>query len=284
MKRFTRMATAVLILIAVAGVTGTAHADDTFCANGTTEPGGRETTIVGGKPTDPLTLGVQTYTSASYTRVVLCYGTGPYNASGVLAAGSFEIDNWNAGTSGSSGYTYCGEDPTAAISPTCRTDYAATATPAITPTPTSNGLTFTATIPFRVCVGSCVSDSTALAQSGAFIGTLVPQPAPVGSTGAGYELTDVRVVLNGTTVYRSNLGLGGFFVADNGAVATSGITGYTYGPCTVGVCVPMPTGYVKLTGNDPTITINRPVVGGSVPVTVPLPYACLYEHKSGTTC
>ena len=94
----------------------------------------------------------------------------------------------------------------------------------------------------------------------------------------------MRVILNGTTVYGSAFAVGGIFVADNGAVATSGITGYTYGPCTLGACVPVPNGYVKLTGNDPTITINRPVLAGSVPLTVPLPYACLYNNNSGTAC
>ena len=45
-----------------------------------------------------------------------------------------------------------------------------------------------------------------------------------------------------------------------------------------------PTGYAKLTGNDPTITIDRPVVGGQEKLTIPLQYACLYENGSGTSC
>lgn len=287
MKPIVRMALALSLLLGIAGVftAPAAQADESYCSDGHANPGGSETVILG-KPGDPLVLSVQTAPrNGAMTQVLVCYATGPNGSTGMLAAGSIDTYTYTYGAQGSEGYVLCDGDATATVSPDCRYDYGATSNASITPTYSTSGLTLTATIPFRVCLGSCVTDSAALAQTGAVIGTLTPQAAPTGSIGAGYELTGVTVVLNGTTVYQSKVAVGGIFI-DDAPLATIAPTsaGYTYGPCILGVCVPVPNGYVKLTGTDWTITINRPVVGGSVPVTVPLPYACLYENNSGTTC
>lgn len=270
-----RIAAAILVLIGMTGVfVAPAHADEQWCTGGTT--------IIGG-PGDPLTLAVLTTQSGALTRATLCYAIAPTGTSGMLAAGSFTADNYHYGEEGNEGYVVCDGDATSTVSPDCRYDYGATTKPTITPAYGASGVTLTAEIPFRLCAGSCITDTGVLQTTGAVVGTLSPIGAPSGSTGAGYELEDVMVIVNGTPVYRSDVAVG-LFVTPNDAVASSATFGWEYGPCALGTCAFVPTGYLKLTGNDPTVTITAPGTGGPVPITVPLPYVCIYENDSYTAC
>jgi hypothetical protein len=271
------------MLVGVASVFPTpANADESYCSDGHTNPGGSETVILG-KPGDPLVLSVQTTPrNGAMTQVLVCYATGPNGSTGMLAAGSIDTYTYTYGAQGSEGYVLCHGDATATVSPDCRYDYGATSNASITPTYSTSGLTLTATIPFRVCVGSCVSDTVSTAATGLIVGTLVPDPGPAGSTGASYRLAGTKVILNGVTLYSSDMRLGGLFFDDRDAFRY-GLTGYTYGPCTLGVCVPVPQGSISTTGNDPVVTLTPPT-GSPQTITVPLTPVCVYDNNSGTAC
>lgn len=275
MKGITRVAVAVLMVGGVAGAFApAAHADDAFCSNGTVEPGGREVSVLGGKPSDPLTIGVQVYPGTAYTRIVACYGSDDAAAVNPLLAGSIEIDNWN-GSSGVSGYAYCDRDDTSPASPTCQYNYGVAATPSITPTTGPSGIGLTASVPFAV-ENPEVGAEPAVLFTGLIVGTLVAEPIPAGATGARYRLTQTEVWVNGTKMVGGDsvpVG-GGYVVTANPLTNTAGVSTTGGGTCVAGSTCPKPFGKLALNGADSTATLVLPVAG-AVPVTVPVPAQCI---------
>jgi len=276
MNRTTRTVIAVLMLVGGVGVFA-AHADDTYCSNGSPPPD-REFSIIGGKPSDPVTVGLQINPGTGFTRIVGCFGTDDTAAMNPLLAGSIELNNWN-GSSGVNGYVYCDRDDTSPTTPTCQYNYGAAATPSVTPTTGPSGTGLTASIPFSVDNPE-VGAQPAVLFTGVIVGTLVAEPIPAGATGANYKLTQTEVWVNGTKmVGGSSVTVGGgYVVTANPLTNTAGVSTTGGGTCVAGSTCPKPFGKLALNGADSTVTLVLPVAG-AVPVTAPVPAQCIISFE-----
>ena len=287
-----RIAIAVALFLGAAGTftAPPAVADEEVCGDGNTWTGGADTPIIGypsgGVAPGPFTLGLQTSNGGNpgFTTVELCYGTGPAGTTGMLAAGSVILGNYDRGTDGVDGGVGCFGDPTASVSPDCYARYAAMTTPTYSVTWTAvpgyapGQFTITVAVPFTVCAGTCIGDTGDVRQTGVIFGTLSQRPTPYGAAAVNYELTNLAVWMNGQRIFGgSNVPLPGVIIEHiawqfHNSVSVSDTGGST---CVGGTLCPQPHGWMGLDGGppDPTITLVLPT--GDVPVTVPIPHQCI---------